>query len=138
MSVDPTRSQFDEFKKLPRDDGPIFMLNLIRYRSVANYPEGHECFNKGLTGQQAYALYLESFSEVFKKLGGRQVWAGIPQLVLTGPQDERWDMMFIAEYPNAIAFMRMVTDPEYKKHVVHRTAAVQDSRLIRMKKQAKL
>ena len=34
--VDPTREQFNAFKDLPRDT-PIHMLNLIRYREVADY-----------------------------------------------------------------------------------------------------
>ena len=38
---------------------------------------------------------------------------------------------FIARYPNAGAFLAMVTDPEYQKAVVHRQAAVATSRLIR-------
>jgi hypothetical protein len=51
--------------------------------------------------------------------------------VLTGPSDERWDLAFIAEYPNAGAFLAMVTNPGYREHVKHRQAAVADSRLIR-------
>ena len=41
--------------------------------------------------------------------------------------------MFIAHYPTAGAFLAMVTDPEYQKTVVHRQAAVMNSRLIRTK-----
>ncbi len=54
------------------------------------------------------------------------------EAVLTGPEAEHWDLAFIAEYPNAGAFLAMVTDPEYREHVKHRQAAVEDSRLIRM------
>ncbi|MCR5872829.1 DUF1330 domain-containing protein [Phenylobacterium sp. J426] len=65
-------------------------------------------------------------------MGGRQVWAGKPQVTLTGPGSETWDLAFIAEYPNADAFIAMVRDPEYRELVQHRTAGVADSRLIRM------
>ena len=61
-----------------------------------------------------------------------QVWAGRPETVVTGPEDEAWDLAFIAEYPSAGAFLAMVTDPAYREHVKHRTAAVADSRLIRL------
>ena len=47
--IDPTREQFEAFKALPRDR-PIHMLNLIRYKAVADYPEGHANHGKGLTG----------------------------------------------------------------------------------------
>ena len=49
-----------------------------------------------------------------------------------GPADERWDYAFIARYPNAGAFLAMVTDPVYREAVKHRQAAVEDSRLIRL------
>ena len=61
------------------------------------------------------------------------MWAGRPDAVVTGPTDEKWDLAFIAEYPNAAAFLAMVTNPDYREHVKHRQAAVEDSRLIRMK-----
>ncbi len=56
---------------------------------------------------------------------------GRPEAVLTGPLTERWDLAFIAEYPSSLAFAEMIRDPEYKEHVKHRQAAVEDSRLIR-------
>ncbi len=69
---------------------------------------------------------------MFARVGGKQVWAGRPDGVVTGPTDERWDLAFIAEYPGAGAFLAMVTDPDYREHVKHRTAGVEDSRLIRI------
>jgi uncharacterized protein (DUF1330 family) len=129
-SIDPTRGQFEAFKALPRDQ-PIHMLNLIRLRALAAYPEGHENHGRGMTGLDAYRAYGRTSAEVFARVGGRQVWAGKPQAVLTGPADERWDLAFIAFYPGAGAFLAMVTDPGYREHVKHRTAGVEDSRLIR-------
>lgn len=130
-SIDPTRPQFDAFKALPRDT-PIHMLNLIRLKPLADYPEGHPNHGAGMTGLDAYRAYGRTSAEVFARVGGRQVWAGRPETVLTGPSDERWDLAFIAEYPNAGAFLAMVTDPGYREHVKHRQAGVEDSRLIRM------
>ncbi len=130
-SIDPMRAQFDAFKALPRDT-PIQMLNLIRLNALAAYPQGHPNHGKGLSGLDAYRAYGRATAEVFTRVGGRQIWAGKPEGVVTGPQDERWDLAFIAEYPNAAAFLAMVTDPDYREHVKHRQAAVDDSRLIRL------
>jgi uncharacterized protein (DUF1330 family) len=130
-SIDPSRTQFDAFKALPRDQ-PIHMLNLIRLRARAEYPEGHPNRGRDLTGLDAYRLYGQTSAEIFARVGGRQVWAGKPDGVVTGPEAEHWDLAFIAEYPGAGAFLAMVTDPEYREHVKHRTAGVEDSRLIRM------
>jgi uncharacterized protein (DUF1330 family) len=130
-SIDPTRDQFNAFKALPRDE-PIQMLNLVRLRAIAEYPADHPDHGKGLSGLDAYRAYGRESAALFARLGGRQVWAGRPQVVVTGPTDERWDLAFIAEYPNAGAFLAMVTDPAYREVVKNRTAAVADSRLIRL------
>ena len=130
-SIDPLREQFDAFKALPRDQ-PIHMLNLVRLKAVADYPQGHPDHGKGLTGLDAYRAYGRTSAEVFMRVGGHQVWVGKPEVVVTGPGDERWDLAFIAAYPSAGAFLAMITDPGYREHVKHRQAAVEDSRLIRM------
>jgi uncharacterized protein (DUF1330 family) len=130
-SIDPLREQFDAFKGLPRDV-PIHMLNLVRLKALADYPIEHPNHAKGMTGAEAYAAYGRETRALFASLGGRQVWTGRPEVVVTGPPDERWDIAFIAEYPNASAFLAMVTHADYREWVKHRQAGVEDSRLIRM------
>lgn len=128
--VDPTRAAFDAFKALPRDT-PINMLNLVRFREGADYPAGHACAGRGLTGADAYRLYRQESAPIFARVGGKIVWRGRFEGVVTGPVDEHWDSCFIAAYPSAAAFLAMVTDPDYRLAVVHRQAAVATSRLIR-------
>ena len=125
-NVNPDRTQFEAFKALPRDR-PVNMLNLVRVKERATYPDGTEA-----TGIEAYAAYGRESAPVFQRVGGTVLWRGSFETVLIGPSDERWDFCFIARYPTAGAFLEMVTDPEYQKAVTHRTAAVEDSRLIRM------
>ena len=128
--VDPTRAAFDLFKALPRDT-PINMLNLVRFRDLAAYPEGHEHAGKGWTGARAYAEYGTTSGPIFARVGGHIVLRGRFETVVTGPADEHWDAAFIAAYPHAGAFLEMVTDADYKLAVVNRQAAVATSRLIR-------
>ena len=123
--IDPEREQFDAFKALPRER-PVMMLNLVRLRDEAAYEDGRR-----LSGAEAYALYGEKSGPVFRRVGGEIVWRGLPELTLIGPRDRPWDRIFVARYPTAHAFLEMVTDPEYRRAVVHRQAAVEDSRLIR-------
>lgn len=125
--VDPERAAFEAFKDLPRDE-PIHMLNLVRFRDAAEYEDG-----RSATGAEAYREYGKESGPVFARVGGRMVWSGRPDNMLIGPETESWDAAFIAEYPNASAFLEMVTDPDYQQAVKHRQAAVADSRLIRMK-----
>jgi uncharacterized protein (DUF1330 family) len=130
--IDPDRQAWEVFKSLPRDQ-PIHMLNLIRLRETAVYPGGHPDHGKPITGLQAYREYGRTIAPHLARLGSRQVWAGSPQVMVTGPASEAWDLAFIVEYPGSQAFIDMVRDPDYRENVVpHRTAAVADSRLLRL------
>ena len=128
--IDPERSQFEAFKALPRDS-VIHMLNLVRFKERATYAEGHPLAGQPLTGAEAYRNYGTDSGPVFQRVGGRIVWRGTMEAMLIGPDGERWDAMFVAEYPNSGAFLEMVTDPVYREAVKHRQAAVETSRLIR-------
>ena len=124
--IDPTREQFVEFREMQRP-GPIHMLNLVRLRPKALYPDGRD-----VTGADAYRAYAKESAAVFSRLGGKQYWIGRFEHMLIGPRDERWDHVFIAEYPSVDAFAEMIRDPQYREAVKHRQAAVEDSRLIRL------
>ena len=91
--IDPTKEVFAQFRANDRP-GPIHMLNLVRLRAQAAYPDGRKA-----TGAEAYAAYGRESGPVFEQLGGRIVWQGRFELMLIGPQEERWDHCFIAEYP---------------------------------------
>jgi uncharacterized protein (DUF1330 family) len=103
------------------------MLNLVRFRERAAYPDGRIA-----SGAEAYAAYGHESHPVFSRLGGRIVWRGRFELMLIGPATEVWDECFIAEYPSVAAFVEMVRDPIYREAVKHRQAAVLDSRLVRL------
>ncbi len=119
--IDPTKEAFAAFRADDRP-GPIHMLNLVRLRARAAYPDGREA-----TGAEAYAAYGRESEPVFSRLGGSIVWRGRFELMLIGPKDERWDLCFIAEYPSVAAFVAMIRDPVYREAVKHRQAAVEDS-----------
>ena len=123
--IDPTKETFTLFRQDDRA-GPIQMLNLVRLREKAIYPDG-----RAASGAEAYAAYGRESAPVFARLGGSIVWRGRFELTLIGPAEERWDRCFIAQYPSVAAFVEMIRDPVYREAVKHRQAAVEDSRLIR-------
>lgn len=128
--VDPAREAMAAFRDLPADQ-PIAMINLLRFRETAAYPADHPNHAAARTGAEAYAAYGRAAAAPFARSGGSQVWLGRPELTLIGPTDEQWDLAFIARYETAERFLAMVRDPEYQLAVIHRQAAVADSRLIR-------
>ncbi len=120
------KAAYDAFRANDRP-GPIHMLNLVKLHQWAVYDDGRQ-----VSGKEAYATYGRDAAPVFARLGGSIVWRGQMEQMLIGPTDVQWDLCFIAAYPSVQAFGDMHKDAAYRAAVVHRQAAVQDSRLIRM------
>ena len=70
--IDPDRQAWEIFKSLPRNT-PIQMLNLVKVRSVADYPADHPNHDKGLTGLDAYRASGRTTADIFARVGGRQM-----------------------------------------------------------------
>ena len=129
--VDPTRDAFRTFRSLT-SESEIHMLNLIRLRHSALYPEGHDRHGQVVSAEEAYRAYGEESRPILKLVGGSIVYSANFEFVLIGPESEHWDIVFMAQYPSTDAFVSMVKNPDYQKAVVHRKAAVCTSRLIRL------
>ena len=95
------------------------MLNLVRLRAMAAYPTAAR-----RPAPRPMRLTAAKSRPVFERLGGKIVWQGRFELMLIGPEAERWDHCFIAEYPSVAAFAEMIRDPVYREAVKHRQAAV--------------
>lgn len=108
--------------------GPIHMLNLIRLRDAASYPDGRQA-----TGYQAYSEYSRISAGPARAAGMSIVWRGGFELMMVGPEAEQWDICFIAEYPGVEAFVALMRHPDYREAMLHRQAGVADSRLVRLK-----
>lgn len=128
--IAPTKEQFKAFRDLPRDE-PIHMLNFLKYKDRATYgddiPEG---FDPDVTGKEAYQRYKDVFLGYLHARGGRMVWEGRADQNFIGAQPE-WDDLFIAYYPAGQDFIDMQFDPIYQPSLVHRTAGLFKSDLIR-------
>ena len=48
-------------------EGPISMVNLLKYKDKAEYADGRDT---DLTGREAYALYGNAVSELIQEFGG--------------------------------------------------------------------
>ena len=55
----------------PGPDGPIFMVNLLKFNDKAEYEDGRET---DLSGREAYMLYGNAVAEILKEYGGRIVF----------------------------------------------------------------
>jgi uncharacterized protein (DUF1330 family) len=110
------------------DDQPVVMLNMLRFRALASYPEGSG--HATCSGREAYARYGAAVLKHLQAAGGKPIFRGTAELALIAPPTERWDEILLVQYPTRAAFLRMISDPDYLAASVHRTAAIEDSRLI--------
>ncbi len=127
-SVEPSAERLRSFVETDKDDGPVVMINLLRYRTQAAYPSGFEA--EPCTGREAYQRYGSVAAQRVASVGGRMLWMGSVQATVIAPDAERWDDAVLVEYPSRKAFIEMVSQPEYQSASPHRTAALEDSRLI--------
>jgi uncharacterized protein (DUF1330 family) len=114
-----------------RYQGPVEMLNLLRFGEQAHYREGSG--HTPSSGREAYARYGAAVQAHLSRVGAQVIYAAAPQLMVIGPTDKHWDEVLIVRYPGVAAFLAMVSDPEYQKIAVHRSAALADSRLVAMR-----
>jgi len=135
-SIEPSPEKLQSFLESGSDGASIVMINLLRYREQANYPEGFA--GEPCSGREAYGRYGEVAIKTIAAVGGRMVWMGSVQATVIGPAGEEWDDAVLVEYPSRKAFLGMVSQPDYLAAAPHRTAALQDSRLIATTGQAEL
>lgn len=110
------------------DDRPIRMLNLLRFRDQAQYAEGFNA--EPCSGVEAYQRYSRLAGPCVAAVGGHMLWQGDVLAGVIAPPDEIWHKAFIVEYPSRKAFIAMLMNEDYRACVPHRTAALDDSRLI--------
>ena len=126
--VKPDEEALGEFAKSYPKNTPVVMLNLLKFREHAEYPA--EVQQEPCSGGEAFMRYGAGVAPMIKDCGGQQLWQGSQASMLIGPQDKQWHLVVLVKYPSAHVFLDMVSTPEYQKIVIHRNAALEDSRLI--------
>ena len=103
----------------PGPDGPIFMVNLLKFKDKAEYEDGR---NTDLSGREAYAIYGQAVSEILKDFGGKVVFMADVTHLSLGKVDELWDEVSIAMYPKSAIMVQMSMSPYWLSASVNRTA----------------
>jgi len=117
--------------------GPVVMLNLLRYRALADYSAAPQLAPAApVTGEAAYRLYMEHTMPYLERSGGRVIFFGRGGGFLVGPESERWDAAMLVEQASTAAFLAFASNAEYLAGIGHRTAALEDSRLLPLQEAA--
>ena len=115
---DPARMQ-QMLEKGP--DGPIFMVNLLKFKDKAEYDDGRKT---DLSGRDAYMIYGRAVAGILPKFGGRAVFAADVTFLALGDVEELWDEVAIAMYPSRADMVRMSLSEEWREAAVHRSAGL--------------
>jgi hypothetical protein len=113
----PDREYGMRLATCPEDeDGPIYMLNLMKYRERADYA-GDAPAEHGVTGREADELY--SPVDVLAEIGAAPVFMGD---VLSSSED--WDRVAVVRYATRRSFIEMQTRDDFKEKHVHKDAGM--------------
>ena len=102
-------------------EGPIYMINLLKFKEKAEYEDGRET---DLTGYQAYQLYAGEVGKLLTKFGGKGFFAGDVTFLALGQVEDLWDEVAIAMYPKRADLLRMSSSKAWREIAVHRTAGL--------------
>jgi hypothetical protein len=111
--------------------GPVVMLNLLRFRQVADYSATpHLAPAEPISGADAYRLYVEHTRPHLERAGGELLFLGTGGHFLIGPSEERWDAVMLVRQRSVGDFLAFASNAEYMAGMGHRLAALEDSRLL--------
>jgi hypothetical protein len=101
------------------EDGPVWMVNLMRYRDTAEYTDGRDSTLTGREADDAYAP-IESLAAV----GAEVVFFGDVETQLLGDLPP-WDRVAVVKYPTRRSFMEMQERKEFKEKHHHKDAGME-------------
>ena len=117
--LSPSEEQIEGF--LTPSGRPIYMLNLLKFRQKASYPDGKD---EHLSGREAYARYIKEVTNILHEMGGEiEFFADVSRLVL-GEVEDLWDAVAIASYPSRETMLKMIQSDAYQSIHIHREAGL--------------
>ena len=106
--------------RAPENDGPIYMVNLMKYHEVAQYTEGAGV-EKPISGREADDR--NNPSSILAKIGATIVFVG--DVVGNHVGSEDWDRIAIVRYATRKSFIEMQSRKDFGDKHVHKAAGMQ-------------
>jgi uncharacterized protein (DUF1330 family) len=126
MAIYPSHEQLQAFLDAP-DDGPVTMINLLRFKDRADPPLDH------LTGAEATMRYSREMKKFVERHGATFVLAGTIDSQLIGEGGEDFAFVGIMRYPSRAAYLALAGDPEIAATIgKHREAGLESQWLFAM------
>ena len=117
--------------------GPVVMLNLLRFRAVADYSATPALAPPAaISGAAAYERYIAHTRHFLREAGGELLFLGAGDHYLIGPPDEQWDVAMLVRHRSQSSFLSFASNEAYLSGLGHRLAASEDSRLLPLVEQS--
>jgi hypothetical protein len=111
--------------------GPLTMLNLLRFRDVADYSRFPQLAPPApISGREAYDRYVRHTIPFLNASGGSLEFFGTGGHNFVGPAEERWDLVMLVRQASVNGFLAFASNEDYLAGTGHRTAALEDSRML--------
>jgi hypothetical protein len=117
----PNLEYFASFFERGDPGGPMWALNLMKYREVADYADGRETT---LSGEEADDVYMPYGP--LEAVGAGIVFAGPVVHQLAG-DDTTWDRIGVAQYPTRMAIVEMNSRKDFEELHVHKDAGMEST-----------
>jgi hypothetical protein len=104
----------------PEKDGPIYMVNLMKYHEVAQY-DGADTEAAPISGREADDKYNPA--SVLNKIGADMVFIGDVTGNYMGSED--WDRIAVVRYATRKSFIEMQSRKDFGEKHVHKNAGMQ-------------
>ena len=109
----------------PEEDGPIYMVNLLKYREIAEY-DAQDDASTPISGRDADDQYNPA--SILNKLGAAIVFVADVERTDVGADD--WDRIAIVRYPTRMSFVEMQSRKDFGEKHKHKAAGMLRTTLI--------
>jgi hypothetical protein len=103
----------------PDEDGPVWMVNLMKYRDVADYADGRASSISGREADDEYAPV-----DVLADMGAEVVFYGDVDQQLLG-DDVVWDRIGVVKYATRRSFVEMQSRRDFQERHAHKEAGME-------------
>lgn len=104
----------------PEEDGPVYMVNLMKYHEVARYTQDAGV-DEPISGREADDRYNPA--SILAKIGATIVFVG--DVTANRAGDEDWDRIAIVRYATRKSFIDMQARRDFSDKHVHKAAGMQ-------------
>lgn len=118
MAIYPTSEQIEALLA-DQDEGPVVMINLLRFKPRADASEGD------ISGEEAYRRYARDMIAFVQSKGARLIWSGRVTRQIIGSGGEDFESAALVEYPSRKVFVEIAMDPYVAGIGEHRAAGLE-------------